>query len=226
MWTVVGWQTTFMLKPSLSSHLPHHLFPLAPFCLCFGCTLCLLGLLSLSNLLLPNTPSYNIHPASSYSFSKLSQMVRNLTRQRKKSALITTHQFLFVTQPLLVLSCTVKHSCFLLICSVLCCIYYELHLWYHTFMMPITDLLNDFGWIGCSKMCRCWAMGQCVQKWQMSWCASLLGAYGAWFPEVLKTVDRSSLCFTLLNHASFAIAHFSAYLALISLCCLHQEKWH
>lgn len=101
-----------------------------------------------------NTPPHNIHQAHSCSFSKLSQMVRNLTSQCKSSSSITTHHFLFVRQLLLVLSHTVKNSCFLLICSVLCVVYTMNYIYgaIHTFMMPITDLLNDFGWIGCSKM--------------------------------------------------------------------------
>lgn len=146
----------------------------------------------------------------------------------KTPALITTCHCLFVRQLLLVLSCTVKHSYFLLMCPVLCVVYHELHSWCHTYIYDANHWFAKWFWLDwlLKNMCRCWAIGQCIQKWQLSWCASLLGAYGAWFPEVLKTVDRSSLCFTLLNHASFAIAHFSTYLALISLCCLDHAKGH
>lgn len=63
----------------------------------------------------------------------------------KTPALITTCHSLFVRQLQLVLSWTVKHSCFLLICSVLCVVYTTNYIYgaIHTFMMPITDLLNQ-----------------------------------------------------------------------------------
>lgn len=148
------------------------LFPFTPLCLPFDCVLCSLGLLKMSNALLCNTPPCNIHQSSSCLSQSSPRWWENSLAQGTSPTVITTCHALFVRQLLAVLSCSMKLFCFLLLCSVLFAVvmYHE-----YTFMVPVPDLLHDFGWISQSKMCRCWAVGQLIQKWQLSWCASLMG---------------------------------------------------
>lgn len=154
----------------LSSSPTQPLFPFTPLCLPFDCVhLACSRCRTLFYATLPHATSIN--PLSALSQSS-PRWWENSLAQGISPTVITTFQALFVRQLLAVLSCSMKLFCFLLLCSVLFAVvmYHE-----YTFMVPVPDLLHDFGWISQSKMCRYWAVGQLIQKWQLSWCASLMG---------------------------------------------------
>ena len=158
MWTAMGWGTSFMLKLDLSPCLPHNLSSLllpsvsllTTSFVCLACSRCR----TLFHATLPHTTFIKPLPAF---FQSSPRWWEISLAQGRAPTIITTCHTLFVGQLLAVLSCSVKLSCFLLICSVLSAvvIYHE-----YMFMMPIPDLLHDFGWIWQSKVCRCWAVGQ------------------------------------------------------------------
>lgn len=157
------------VKP-LPSSPTHFLFPFAP--LCLPSWLCSLFAWPACNI----EPSFTQHspPQRSLSLFLLFQSCPrwqeiSLAQRRAPTTIIACHSLLNSSW----MYCLALWSlCFLLICPVLSVIviYHE-----YTLMMSIPNLLHDSGWVGQSKRYRCWAVSQWVQKWELSWCASLWG---------------------------------------------------